>query len=93
MTVLNKARLANPARNQYGAKSTLTKAKRSTDGPPQLLNITTEIAEAAALLANVKTEPNSTMTQSNTMAAGSFWMEGLARKGTVPWGNDPGYKV
>ncbi|KAL3441195.1 pectate lyase superfamily protein-domain-containing protein [Aspergillus insuetus] len=26
-------------------------------------------------------------------AAGSFWMEGIRRQGTVPWGNDAGYKV
>ncbi|KAB5577639.1 hypothetical protein GE09DRAFT_1213862 [Coniochaeta sp. 2T2.1] len=25
--------------------------------------------------------------------AGGFWMETLARKGTVPWGDDPNYKV
>lgn len=25
--------------------------------------------------------------------AGAFWMESIARKGTVPWGDDPSYKV
>lgn len=24
--------------------------------------------------------------------AGGFWMETIARKGTVPWGDDPNYK-
>lgn len=68
--------------------------------------ITSEIEAAAALLTEFEasgmsinnqtgTDRNSTdrMMVASAAAAGSFWMESIARKGTVPWGNDPSYKV
>jgi hypothetical protein len=69
--------------------------------PPPLLNVSAELAAAAALVAEADAagitgeSPTSNTTRRTTVAprAGSFWMEGLARKGTVPWGNDPNYKI
>jgi hypothetical protein len=67
--------------------------------------ITPKIEAAAALLTEfeasgmslnnqTRTERNSTgRVRVSAAAAGSFWMENIARKGTVPWGNDPSYKV
>ena len=66
--------------------------------------VTPEIEAAAALLAEVEASGlsgnNETIAKNRTStgrikiaAASSFWMESIARKGTVPWGNDPGYKV
>lgn len=68
--------------------------------------VTPEIEEAAALLTEFEAFGMSTNNQTTTghnatdqvgiasaAAAGSFWMETITRKGTVPWGNDPSYKV
>lgn len=96
MSKLNKARLENPARNKYTLKPSTLGRKRddSTDSAPPLLDITSEIARAAALIANVDassdTSPSSVTVPKRD---GRFWMEGLDRKGTVPWGNDTTYKV
>jgi hypothetical protein len=93
MTVLNKARLAHPRRNQYHLKPQATIMSSSPEAPPPLLNITSEIANAAALLAEVDNGAKANVTNSARVSAGTFWMEGLARKGTVPWGNDASYKA
>ncbi|KAI1452083.1 glycoside hydrolase family 55 protein [Annulohypoxylon moriforme] len=101
---LNAARLANPLRNSYGLKpGTVIGASgvtaqglvgNTTSTVPPLLEITDEIAEAAALLAESDaTEAAGNVTKRAVAASGTFWMEGLARKGTVPWGDDPDYKV
>ncbi|OIW25494.1 pectin lyase-like protein [Coniochaeta ligniaria NRRL 30616] len=109
----NAARYANPARNMYRLKpgtvvggTTVQRRrdghKRQTDAtPPQLLEITDEIAQAAALVAEVEAAAaamqgvaagigNFTRRQST---GGTFWMQSLARSGTVPWGDDPSYVV
>ncbi|KLU87058.1 hypothetical protein MAPG_06063 [Magnaporthiopsis poae ATCC 64411] len=100
MAVLNKARLDKPFRNRYKQSSASRTAKRTdtVDAPLPLLNITEEIASAAALIAEAEAlSSNDTgllnSTASLNRRASPFWMEGLARKGTVPWGNDPNYKV
>ncbi len=96
MTELNKARLAKPARNNFILRPGTKASKRDDDTPPPLLEITDQIAQAAALLAELDPDPtvNSTLSSAPpTKRAGSFWMEGIARKGTVPWGNDASYKV
>ncbi|KAM7195859.1 pectin lyase-like protein [Rhypophila sp. PSN 637] len=76
--------------------------------PPPLFEVTPELAAAAALLAEADAlgitggSTNISFTNSTTpdgvtrnapRAVGTFWMEGIARKGTVAWGNDPSYKV
>lgn len=65
---------------------------------PAVLEITPEIARAAALVAEAdaagvtdELPPNNLTKRAD--AAGSFWMEGLSRKGSVPWGSDSSYKV
>ena len=103
---LNRARLANPFRNKYSLKPGTvvggagTSQRRGLDGgkenqdPPCLLDITDEIARAAALLSEsdaLQTAGNVTIRQA--AEAGTFWMEHLERKGTVPWGDDPDYTV
>jgi hypothetical protein len=100
MTELNKARLAKPAPNNFKLKPGTKLSRRDdVEAPPPLLNVTDEIASAAALLAELDTEPLSANETSNAhSAAGSkraaaFWMEGITRRGTVPWGNDGSYKV
>ncbi|KAI0911199.1 glycoside hydrolase family 55 protein [Ustulina deusta] len=95
----NKARLANPPRNKYALKpgTTLAKNRASTvnaTAPPPLLTITDEIAEAAALVAEADAVTSAgNVTKRAVAASGTFWMGSIARKGTVPWGDDPDYKV
>lgn len=94
MSILNKARLDSPMRNQYRPKPGTQLKRRSLETePPPLLNITRDIADAAALIAELESTANSNLTQFLEKRAGRFWMEGIARKGTVPWENDSGYKV
>ncbi|KAK3303766.1 pectate lyase superfamily protein-domain-containing protein [Chaetomium strumarium] len=82
----NGARFARPLRNVYGlalgARNTKTLAAGNSSlnaGVTPLLQITPEIAKAAALVA----EANGVAKYGNN----------LARKGTVPWGDDASYVV
>ena len=102
MTELNKARLAKPSRNNFKLQPGTKVSRRDENAPPPpapLLDITDDIARAAALIAELDTDPVSNTTLDarravlNSKRAGAFWMEGIARKGTVPWGNDGSYKV
>ncbi|KAL4820991.1 pectate lyase superfamily protein-domain-containing protein [Aspergillus spinulosporus] len=94
MTKLNKARLDNPIRDSYRSRPG-TNITRSSDEYPPLLEITKEIAHAAALVAEADMAAslaNGTSILAR-QAAGTFWMQDITRQGTVPWGNDPTYKV
>jgi hypothetical protein len=94
MTELNKARLAKPTRNNFRLKPGTKSRKRDDEAPPPLLEITDEIARAAALVAEVDVDPSlNTTLPPVAKRAGTFWMESIAHKGTVPWGNDASYKV
>ncbi|KAK1703500.1 LOW QUALITY PROTEIN: pectate lyase superfamily protein-domain-containing protein [Colletotrichum lupini] len=106
---LNKARLNSPLRNQYRLKpgtviggaivNETRRTRRDDPEPPPLLEITDEIAWAAALLAEAEADmpqdgvkvPSRNITR--RAAAGSYWMESIARKGIVPWGDEPSYAV
>ncbi|KAI0814551.1 glycoside hydrolase family 55 protein [Xylaria sp. FL0064] len=96
---LNKAHLASPLRNKYGLKPGTvvaggTSKQGKTTAPPPLLYITDEIAQAAALVAESDARKAAGNTTRRAAAvSGTYWMGSLARKGTVPWGNDPEYKV
>ncbi len=64
--------------------------------PPPLPQVTSEVAAAAALVA----EADAVNTMNNTHIShvqkrGSFWMEHIARRGSHPtfWGGSAGYKV
>jgi hypothetical protein len=98
MRKLNKQRLDHPAHNLYQLRPGTRVGKRESSdqagAPSPLLNITADIAWAAALLADID-GANATTSSPPTVQkrAGAFWMEGIARKGTVPWGNDASYKV
>ncbi|KYK61874.1 Pectin lyase fold/virulence factor [Drechmeria coniospora] len=65
--------------------------------PPPLLVITDEIAAAAALVAeadlHAKTGNWTKRAVAPAAGKGTFWMQHIARKGTVPWGDDPNYIV
>lgn len=94
MTKLNKARLDNPILGSYKSRPGTNITRSGSEYPP-LLEITKEIAHAAALVAEADMAANlangtSTLAQ---QAAGTFWMQDIRRQGTVPWGNDPAYKV
>ncbi|KAL4754843.1 hypothetical protein BDW72DRAFT_200512 [Aspergillus terricola var. indicus] len=94
MTRLNKARLDNPIRDSYRSRPG-TNITPGGDEYPPLLEITKEVAHAAALVAEADMAAelaNGTSTLAQ-QAAGTFWMQDIRRQGTVPWGNDPTYKV
>lgn len=86
---LNGARMDNPSRNSYWA------GRKGWVSPPPLLEITPEISRAATMVANAEGAhaPGIDNATSVGKRAGGFWMETLARRGTVPWGDDPNYKV
>ena len=98
----NAARVTKPLRNKYlyGRRGSSSNGRRrgesapldTTAAPPSLLVITDEIAAAAALVAEADVKPNANVTRRSAAASkGSFWMQDIARKGTVPWGDDPNY--
>jgi len=103
----NKARWENMSRNQYrlqpgtviGGLGEVPKSSVKKRSLVPEFTITPEIEAAAALLTEFEASGNQTgwnRTTSDDMriaAAGSFWMESIARKGTVPWGKDTSYKV
>ncbi|KAJ3499549.1 hypothetical protein NLG97_g251 [Lecanicillium saksenae] len=93
----NAARVAKPLRNNYlyvrrnnNAKRGDLAASDNTAASPSLLVITDEIAAAAALVAEADIKPNVTK-RATTTGKGTFWMQDIARKGTVPWGDDANY--
>lgn len=99
---LNMARLAKPLRNTYGLRpgtvvggSAVTGANATTnqDVTP-LLQLTDAIVEAAALIAETSAVSGiGNMTKRAVAATGTYWMGSITRQGTVPWGNDPAYKI
>ena len=91
MTLLNKARLASPARNHFKLKPGTRVSKREENTAPPLLEITDRIAQAAALVAELDDGALSNSTASAALLrkrTGAFWKESIARQGTVPWGQD-----
>ncbi|GFP60365.1 glucan 1,3-beta-glucosidase [Trichoderma asperellum] len=102
---LNKARVANPLRNKYSLRPGTKIAGGTAPGDsriqsinkdvPPLLVITEEIAAAAALVAEAEMKGKLRNVTRRAAAAGSgtFWMQDIARKGTVPWGDDPDYVI
>lgn len=108
MRVLNRRRLDHPARNAYRLAPETQLEKRQQresdddEGVPPLLEITTEIASAAALLAEAEgagdfdgdSSANVTETSDLQKRAG-WWMEGIIRRGKVAkaWGGNTEYKV
>lgn len=97
---LNQARLAKPLRNVYGLRPG-TMVGQSTAPSPNitfnsdvtpLLVITPEIVQAAALVAEADAVANPGNVTKRAVS-GLYWMEHIARKGTVPWGDDPSYRV
>ncbi|EGO56022.1 hypothetical protein NEUTE1DRAFT_117997 [Neurospora tetrasperma FGSC 2508] len=104
---LNKARVARPLRNKYSlkpgtmvggggvvGKQNIAYRGIDQDVPP-LLDITDEIAAAAALVAEADSLGGwkNVTKRAATTSAGTYWMQSLARKGTVPWGDEPDYAI
>lgn len=79
----------NPARNTYWT------GPKGWAELPSLFEITPEIVRAATIVSNAEgiLAPGIANATSVEKRAGGFWMETLGRKGTVPWGGDPNYKV
>ncbi|KAL4924556.1 glycoside hydrolase family 55 protein [Aspergillus undulatus] len=92
MAKLNKARLDKPIRD---AKPGGNFTERITEDHPPLLHITDEIAQAAAVVAEADMAAKLANGSPTLVkrAAGTFWMKDIRRQGTVPWGDDPQYKV
>jgi hypothetical protein len=105
----NEDRQNNPARNVYGlrpgtvvgggrgrSRRAARRAAEVVEAPPPLLKITPEIAAAAALVAEaaaVGRAENLTKRAPAKTQAGTFWMESIARKGTVAFSDGSGYSV
>jgi hypothetical protein len=85
--------------NNYKLQPGTVVAKRddtvNDSSPAPLLNISPEIADAAALLAEVDALAtiNSTGTIQKRGTGLSYWMEVLDRKGVVPFGNNATYQA
>ncbi|KAL4941643.1 hypothetical protein BDV06DRAFT_212488 [Aspergillus oleicola] len=94
MTKLNKARLDSPIRGVVYPRSGANFTRSNEEHPP-LLHITEDIAHAAAVVAEADMAAQLTIGTStlDKRAAGTFWMKDIQRQGTVPWGDDPQYKV
>lgn len=64
---------------------------------PHLLQITPELAAAAALVAEAEiAQGNITgtkVTENTLRKRDGFWMENIERRGSSPWGDDPNYKI
>lgn len=66
--------------------------RRDTAVPvPPLLEITPELAAAAALVAEADAAAKNTSAVLHKR--GTYWMQDIERKGTSPWGDDADYKV
>jgi hypothetical protein len=96
----NKARFENPHRNIYTLKpegDVETESILPSNITTNDLEITEEVASAAALLAELEAVTNTNMTNAtsiiNKRQSASFWMEQIDRLGTQPYGGDPSYKV
>jgi hypothetical protein len=95
---LNKALVASPLRNNYGLKpgtevgagrvpGAAGSAAINQDVPP-LLVISDQIAAVAKLVTEADAVSDSRNVSRGHVPTRS---DSLARKGTVPWGNDPKY--
>ncbi|KAL8305540.1 hypothetical protein RB600_008430 [Gaeumannomyces tritici] len=102
--VLNRKRLENPRRNNYGLQEgTKIFGRDDSEASPPLLVITNEIADAAALVAEAEALGENLVGLNDTLAAAGaketrqdsgFWMESIQRRGSWPWGgNSPDFKV
>jgi hypothetical protein len=90
MTKQNQARIARPSRNNHSMKLGTKLGKRDdVAAPPPLLNITDQIARAAALVAELEAGGLAGGIYTKLYrGAGTFWMEGIERKGAIPWGDN-----
>ncbi|KAJ3959796.1 hypothetical protein N0V92_003558 [Colletotrichum tropicale] len=77
-----------------------TRKRQSTTGDsesasaPPLLNITAEIAAAAALVAEADASASSgNSTKRYVQKRGTFWMQDISHRGTSPWGDDSSYTI
>jgi hypothetical protein len=99
----NRARMNHPRRNQYRVKYPPGEASKPETGPeepPSLFPVSDELAAAAAMVAEADararmgTAANATSLETRETAAEAFWMQGLKRQGSWPWGgNAPDFKV
>jgi hypothetical protein len=90
---LNRARLSRPSRNQYSPRPNgrLAQLEEPT------FKLTDELVAAANLVAEIDDLKDSSAlnrtagpVQRVVDADGTFWMQGMQRKGSWPWGTNPG---
>ncbi|KAI7915386.1 glucan 1 [Pyricularia oryzae] len=93
--VRNQKRMLNPARNTYYADQIFDSTLQKRDYMvPQLPKVSDEAAAAAALLAEVDSlQSRRSLAKRDGNDKSKFWMENIARKGSMPWGDDPDYQV
>ncbi|KAH8648707.1 pectate lyase superfamily protein-domain-containing protein [Xylariales sp. PMI_506] len=107
-TASNKERWENPQRNVWTANPVSSSHARR-DASPNYYNVTTDVAAAAALLAEIDAAAeykNGTLYKDYSRfdshinkrqpleeRATGYWMAGLDNLGTQPFGGDPSYKV
>lgn len=100
---INEVRFASPSRNHYSARPG---NRRGGDrkGQPAPFKMTPELKAAAALTNKIDNLNSPAPAQSvanrtfgplepRAAAAGTFWMQSIARKGAWPWGKNPNHKV
>lgn len=104
-SVQNKARVSKPMRNQYildpdTKLANLERRKADEGDVTSLFNITDELRNAAALVAEAdayEESKNATGVadeDAKAQAAGDWWMGNITHSGGWPWGNNPtGFKV
>lgn len=93
----NKKLNENPRRNIYMTRNAAAQKHRRRDGISAPLTVNTTVTAAAALLAEVDAAGAASVgnltIRSNEERDSTFWMETISHSGTMPFGNDPGYKV
>ncbi|RDA88218.1 hypothetical protein CP532_0368 [Ophiocordyceps camponoti-leonardi (nom. inval.)] len=96
---LNKARYEHPIKNYHRpVLKSRQEIEEEIKQVPPILEITKEIAAAAALVSEAEAKMMGTGTETGTgnftkRSGTTYWMQQIERKGTVPWGDDPNYKV
>lgn len=100
---INSVRFASPSRNHYSPRPAGRRGG-TRKGQPAPFKMTPELKAAAALTNKIDNLNSPAPAQSvanrtlgpldaRAAAAGTFWMQNIARNGAWPWGKNPNHKV
>jgi hypothetical protein len=89
-SVYNKARFDQSTRGSPNDTAAHSRILISMGSQSLDLELTTEIRKAAAILAELEAPR---VVEDQTASNKRFWMEDIERRGTVPYGDDPSYRV